>query len=388
MLSKLTKKRVNNVIIGFDAEIGEIRVMRFFGTDLSTVTVDIIPCKRKAGEATFFAALANRLATYFSEKPLEPGSSVKVVLPDRMVAMDQISLPVMNKKLMKAAMQAEYESIYRNHKDLLMNSILYSQNKRFMQFNIVLLRRDVLSELYKALALGKAVDNVTFSASSASNAVLSLRPKVRHNDFFFADVRENKTVLTIMSKGRAVGYASIPYGYRMISSGRVQYEALIADHDIGELAVIQAKEKAKHQAAIHATDNSSQPQNEQIDLLDDDLAMRKGQKKLPKFLQRPAPETREGVAVENFRIILKWLLLYARQNKHAGNLPTPEFIMVNLPGEFNYVIEAFNAPEEKAEHGIELRPFNTDAELGSDVCYNLDLFGAAFSQDYNKHNNF
>lgn len=388
MLSKLTKKRVNNVIIGFDAEVGEIRVMRFFGADLATLTVDIIPCKRKAGEATFFAALANRLAAYFSEKPLEAGSSVKVVLPDRMVALDQISLPVMKKKLMKAAMQAEYESIYRNHKELLMNSLLYSQNKRFMQFNIVLVRREILTELYKSLALGRAVDNVTFSASAASNAVLSLRPKVRHSDFFFADVRENKTVLTVMSKGRAVGFASIPYGYRMIGSGRVQYEALISDHEVGELAVIKAKETAKNQAALHAADSTPQPQNEQIDLLDDDLAMRKGQKKLPKFLQRPTPETREGIAVENFRIILKWLLLYARQNKHAGNLPTPEFIMVNLPAEFNYVIEAFNAPEEKAEHGIELRPFNTETDTNPDICYNLDLFGAAYSQDYNKHNNF
>lgn len=386
MFSKLRKKRVNNVIIGFDADVGEIRVMRFFGTDLSTLTVDIIPCKRKAGEATFFAAFANRLTTYFTEKPLEAGSSVKVVLPDRMVALDQISLPVMKKKLMKAAMQAEYESVYRNHKELLMNSLLYSQNKRFMQFNIVLVRREILTELYKSLALGRAVDNVTFSASAASNAVLSLRPKIRHSDFFFADVRENKTVLTVMSKGRAVGFASIPYGYRMVGSGRVQYEALIANHDIGELAVVQAKEKAKHQAALHATDTPSQPQHEQIDLLDDE--MRKGQKKLPKFLQRPAPETREGVAVENFRIILKWLLLYVRQNKHAGNLPTPEFIMVNLPAEFNYVIEAFNAPEEKAEHGIELRPFNTETDANPDIYYNLDLFGAAYSQDYNKHNNF
>lgn len=383
--SKLFKKRSNNVIIGFDTELGEMRVMRFFGSDLAGITVDILPCKRKAGEASFFDTLARCFSEYIAEKPLEAGSSVRIVLPDRMIATDQISLPVMKKKLMRAAMQAEYESVYKNHKELLMNYLPVSQNKRFVQFNIILLRRDLLSSLYKSLSLGRAVDGVTFAANATANSALQLRSRIRHSDFFFADVREDKTVLSVLSKGRVIGFASVPYGYKLLGVSRVQYEALIAEHSLGELAVAKAKEKAKNQAALHS--DEAEKQSEELELLDDD-AIRRGQKKIPKFLQRQAPDSREGIAVENFRIILKWLLLYARQNKYSANLPTPEFILVNLPREYNYIIDALNSPEERTENGFELRAFNTEGEQNPNLYFNLDLFGAAYSGDYNRHNNF
>ena len=111
---------------------------------------------------------------------------------------------------------------------------------------------------------------------------------------------------------------------------------------------------------------------------------RKMPKRLPKFMLRPVPEEPEGIMYENFRMFIKWALLYNAQLKRQEYLPKMECVAVNLPAEYAFLIDKANAEEEKSE-----LPFEYLGDLGNEnVGGNLDLVGALYTGIYNKRQNF
>ncbi len=114
---------------------------------------------------------------------------------------------------------------------------------------------------------------------------------------------------------------------------------------------------------------------------------RKMPKRYPKFMMREIPETEQGIRYENFRIIMKWILLYARQAELTEYMIKPDFVVVNMPAELYPLLEQANA-EQKESEGIEFRPFSASEKFVPEIKENLDLFGCLFAGHYNKHHNF
>ena len=114
---------------------------------------------------------------------------------------------------------------------------------------------------------------------------------------------------------------------------------------------------------------------------------RKIPKRYPKFMTREVPQTPEGVLYENFRILLKWMLLYARQAETAEYLSKPEFIVVNLPPKYSHLTEQANE-EQKQCGGLLLRPFVPAEKLPEQVRENLDLYGCTYAKHYNANHNY
>lgn len=112
---------------------------------------------------------------------------------------------------------------------------------------------------------------------------------------------------------------------------------------------------------------------------------RKMPKRYPKFMTREVPETAEGILYENWRIVMKWILLYARQAALTEYIPSPEFIVVNLPSEFRALLDKAN--EEQGE-GLKFRPFAAADKMSAEVRANLDLYGCLFAGHFNKNHNF
>lgn len=111
---------------------------------------------------------------------------------------------------------------------------------------------------------------------------------------------------------------------------------------------------------------------------------RKMPKRLPKFMLRPVPEDPKGVMYENFRMLIKWALLYNAQLKRQEYLPKMECVAVNIPAEYAFLIDMANEGEEKSE-----LPFEYLGVLGNEnVNGNLDLVGALYTGMYNKRQNF
>lgn len=112
---------------------------------------------------------------------------------------------------------------------------------------------------------------------------------------------------------------------------------------------------------------------------------RKVPKRYPKFMQRELPVDREGYLFENFRIIAKWILLYARSAELSEYTSSPEFVLVNLPEQYRFLLDKMN--EEQGENGLQFKALVAEEE-DSVVTQNLDLFGCLFAKQYNKSNNY
>ena len=116
------------------------------------------------------------------------------------------------------------------------------------------------------------------------------------------------------------------------------------------------------------------------------IYVKKAPKKLPKFMQRPIPETQEETEVENFRIFTKRILLALRACKASNMFFDAEFALLNMPREFGFITERIN--EEKDKNGIEFRNFLTDSDTNTDLIQNLELYGGLFLTNFNKSQNF
>ena len=108
-------------------------------------------------------------------------------------------------------------------------------------------------------------------------------------------------------------------------------------------------------------------------------------KKLPAYMQRPVPETIEGVRVENFRLFVKHVMLMKMQIEQGGIYTVPQYALVNMPKDYAYIIDETN--KEDDDNGFEFRFFEPEKEDNVELSEHLDLFGALFMNQFNKNNN-
>lgn len=108
-------------------------------------------------------------------------------------------------------------------------------------------------------------------------------------------------------------------------------------------------------------------------------------KKLPAYMQRPVPETIEGVRVENFRLFVKHVMLMKMQIEQGGIYTVPQYALVNMPKDYAYIIDETN--KEDDSNGFEFRFFEPEKEDNVELSEHLDLFGALFMGQFNKNNN-
>ncbi len=109
--------------------------------------------------------------------------------------------------------------------------------------------------------------------------------------------------------------------------------------------------------------------------LDPGLLVKKAPRQLPSFMLRPVPTTREGIAYENFRILMKWALILIAENEKITSAGKPEFICVNIPRDLMHVIDTANA--EKEENKIAFIPMPRDGKSAS-VLANLELYAGFY----------
>lgn len=108
-------------------------------------------------------------------------------------------------------------------------------------------------------------------------------------------------------------------------------------------------------------------------------------KKLPAYMQRPVPETIEGIRVENFRLFVKHVMLIKMQIEQGGIYTVPQYALVNMPKDYAYIIDETN--KEDDSNGFEFRFFEPEKEDNVELSEHLDLFGALFMSQFNKNNN-
>lgn len=399
-------------VIAVNTDTETIHFYSMANGDRNAIRHDTESYRARPFDEEFFAKFQDIVKRYLERTPQFQGQKIAVVLPDTTFVTDTVNIPVIKKRAMNNSLGLAIGSIYKNHEEIEFNSFPLVQNKQFATYNILGLRKDLIAKMNNACDLNQlSVEVVTYAANSAVNGAIVLNPKLKNASFVLLDIKDNFSRFSFVVKGRTVGYYSLPFGYSALYKTRVVSEDLLFDHSPCDLLVINAKEKAKSKQLTMAADDGSvdtaetydeadgaedEYQDERSFTVDDTntpmyenrttVLPKKTARKLPKFMLRQTPDTKEGFVCENFRVFVKWTLDLLRGNQAIFALGAPEAIYVNMPDEFSFVYDTVNA--ELADNKVAFAPLATAAGGNEAVLKDLELFGALYAKQYNKLNNF
>lgn len=383
------KKNTPVFVIGADVISKDICILNMIGTDLSTINVQRIPYKCRTMDKEYFEKLESILSKYLEDKPSLNATAVYIALPNECVAIDTINIPTVSKRQMSSSLKVSLESSYKNIKDLMIvNQVLFS-NKQYSTYEVISVRKELLGNYFSTLAKVKMFSKCsTYIANALVSGVLHLSGKNKNHSFIFFDLKKDSTNIAFCLKGKTIGYYSLQFGYSVLESNKLVYENMLTNHDLAEITVLNAKEKAKSKqlTVLDDSNNETSEENPEVKTEVAEHSNKKVPKKLPKFMQRPIPETDEDMKFENFRIFMKWALLlndeYIRKN--AGF--TFEYVLFSFPETYKYVIDKAN--EELSENNIEFRYLEFEQNIPNEVKDNFELYGSLFMTQNNKNQVF
>lgn len=383
--------------------------------------------KARPFTSEFYGKLSAILAQHKQDHPDHNLQRVSVVVSDSAVLTDTINIPVISKKAMDNSLAASISNLYGNSSDLKFNRVLAAQVKQVATYAISAMRKEILVNIQKACGEQQVnVTNVTYAASAATNAAMTLSPRLKNASFILLDIKEESTRIIFVVKGKTLGVYPLPFGYKILYKTRISPEDLLFDHSTSELIVLNAKEKAKAKALTMADEEEivapaeedaeassiveedddwleilpprPKLEDEEDEELEAELMaeeesesefISKGRKKtprkLPKFMLRPTPTNREDFMYENFRIFMKWTLESIASNPAIINLGAPEAVYVNMPDEYSFLYEKANLEVE--DNGVRFVPMII-GEKKEIVVKNLELYGGFYTKQLNKFNNF
>ena len=417
------QKQTYSTTIAIDSARSAIHFYSMIGNDKSTIEHHIKSYTGGNLDENFFAKFKEAVSEFAQNTPSETVRKVTVVLPDNAVLTDTVRIPTMKGLgLTKKTLDITLGSLYRNHKDLRVVSHVAQQNKQYSTFAIAAVQNNIVSSVYAACSENKLlVDTLTYASSAAVGGAVLLNSKLKNASYLFLDIKDVYSRFVFVANGKTVGFYTLPFGLEFLRKPKVTQEDMLFDHSYAELAVLNARERAKSKKltvmAFGESFVEAAPDGEEgIEELSEDTAngektvadneapaveelvteenksepegvaplslqtnqkifTRKSPRKLPKFMQREIPETEEGIAYENFRVFVKWALTLIHGNERLTELGKPEFVCVNLPDDLVSVLDTAN--EEAEENGITFTRLPSESAEAS-VLSNLELYGGLF----------
>lgn len=416
------------IIIGIDNNEHKIKVQQAagLGQQAHVDTVELAGDLFNRGD--YPEILDKGLADYIEAHGALPQDSVTLVIPDCMVTMDIITLPTMARRTMGETFRTEYQNLYKNHDELISYPVVINANKKTTTYLLTLIRKDKLQRFREVLAgHNLKLERAVSAATARCEALTDQHAKLHRDTYLFLDVKDHSSEIVLYNKGQLFGFASLPFGKDALSDDHVISEYDLYSHDIADLAVINAREKAKAakltmaaeeenfnagvvlenpeggtamskqdimamaqemqaeeaaaaeaaaaEAAAADTDADDEVEEEEtapvVQNTPQGKRYVKKARKLPVFMQRPVPETPNGMVLENFRAFQVRMLNYARSCKLHEALPNPDYIVVNLPKEYEFLFQMLNAQED---NGLSFRLLCDDGH--SNILTDLEMHGA------------
>ena len=423
-MAKPTKFNFSTVIT-IDPEDSLIKFFSMTAGDENSLNSETKKCKTRLFDKEFFETFQEIVNDYALQHPSAQAAGVTIVLPDRSVATDVISIPTLRRKKTEESLSVAINDLYKNSSDLKINSFMTLQNKQYTTYGISIIRNSILSSLYTACSTCKMLPQaITFAANSTVNAVQSLNPKLNNETYLLMDIKSDFTRISFVSKGRTCGYYSLPFGYSILEHTRhLAAEDMLFDHSKADLLVLNAKEKAKaKQLTMMQDDNATQigesmaedeaeantnetPNDDEFPDDEDEnegdvftkanvnqqsnvvfkTLPKKQPRRLPKYMLRPAPHSEDEYTYENFRLFVKWALNLIQTNRKQLWQDKPDCVYVNMPNKFNFLYDMVN--EEKKQNGVTFSPLDTKG-IGDNILNNLECYGGFFTSQFNQSNNF
>ena len=391
-------------VIGIDMRRGTMHCYNVPGDKIQSVEHSVKHYVGGTFDEEFFVKFNDALAGFVENMPTVEARKVAFVIPDEAVVLDNVRLPMLrSQKLINTSLENKLKEIFLNYDDMTTRTFLAEKNRQYCTYAITAVQNRVLQGINGTLAKNKMLaDTITFASSSTVTAVATLNPKWKNESYLFLDIKDVYSRFIFVVHGRAVGFFTLPFGKQFLDEGKYVQEDMLFDHSFGELVVLNAKEKARSKK-LSVLEDTTEDMSESVNIealmalnrdvdLDEELPkpeadkanepapadeqkkimVRKGPRKLPVYMQRPIPEDKQGITKENFRVFVKWALSLLQNNTRLTSLAMPKFVCVNLPKEFDFVINGVN--EEEKENGLPFVRFSF-ADDNEDLAQNLELFG-------------
>lgn len=391
--------------ISIDTNNSTFHFYSMLGNERKTIEHHVKSYSDGAFGNEFFARFKEIVVDYAKNNPSDSVRKVTVVLPDNAVLTDTFRVPTM-KGLgqTKKALETTLTGLYKNYNDLRIVAQTTEQNKQSSTYVIAAVKKSIISSIYAAFSESKMlVDTITYASCATINGAAMLHSKLKNATYLFLDVKDVYSRFVFVANGIAVGSYTLPFGLELLRSESLIPEDMLFDHSYAELAILNAKERARSQELTVMTSDethesvandgsneavSAEPtpdaESEQQEAFETDeepqtgpkIFVKKTPRKLPKFMVRDIPETKEGIVAENFRVFVKWTLTLMKENTRLTALGKPAFVCVNLPLDLMGVLDVAN--EEAGENGITFVPF-LNKEDAFEIA-NLELYGGFFSK--------
>lgn len=399
--------------IAIDTNLSAFHFYSMVGNNVATIAHHIKSFTGSLFDEEFFKKFKEAVKEFTQNIPSASVRKVTVILPDNAVLTDTVRIPTLKgfgqtKKMLEVTLKG----LYRNYADLHIISHVADQNKQYTTYTVAAVKKQIVTSLFAACAEHKLlVDTLTYASSATVSGATLIDPALKGASFLFLDIKDIYSRFVFVAKGKTVGSYTVPFGLEFLRKPKVTQEDMLFDHSLAELTVLNAKERAKAKKltimalAEDPSEDASENEGDSLktieldneeDALDEvvegegaeseetvnlrpqatpKIFARKSPRKLPKFMQREIPEDEEGIAYENFRVLLKWALTLINENGNLTELGKPGCVCVNLPKDLLNILSKVNTEVEENRIIFTRLPADKEAAV---VVENLELYGGLF----------
>lgn len=415
-------------VLGIDIRRGALHYYNVLGDKVDSVVHNVQNYAGAAFDEDFFKKFTDAVAKFVENEPSETVRKIAFVVPDEIVALDNVRLPMLrSQKLIQNSLDTKLSDIYLNRDKLTIRTFQAEKNRQYCTYSVAAIQDRILQALYSACSENKLLaDVLTYASASTVTAVSTLNPKWKNENYLFLDIKDVYSRFIFVAGGRCVGFYPLPFGLEFLAAKKYVQEDMLFDHTMAELTVLNARERAKAKKlsvlddtpvgemtesvnldAMLVTNNDWEDEDEQAEPAPEEevqaevaptadtaqsvaapkvkVMAKKTPRKLPMFMQRPVPETEEDITKENFRVFVKWALTLIQNNPKLTAFGAPKFVCVNLPQDFQFVIDGIN--EEEKENGLPFVRFDF-ADDNEDLAQNLELFGGLYGNNWHSSAKF
>ena len=407
-LEKMKSKAQHAICVAVDTKHSQFDFYSMRNWDKSTIEHTTKSYRSRLYSAEQMTELQSAVGDFVASYGSTEDTFVTLLLPNNAVSMNTVNIPNMSRRRNEGSLDAVVDAMYKNRSELKIKSTIATQNKQVTTYSLTVASDKLLKAFFNAMQDGGLKpDAITFSSNGLCNAVSALCPHMKSSSYLILDIKHHYARFAFVAKGRTTGFYELPFGYSILRKNKVFPEEMLFDHSIGELAVLNAREKAKaKQLTMMREENVDEEASEEtkLDAMfgEDENATtdptnaanhvqtikslpKKEPRKLPKFMVRPTPHDDEGFGCENFRLFEKWALNLIQSNDKLTSQGAPEKIYVNMPADLAYIFDKVN--EEIGENGIEFAPLDIRGDK-DDITEYLELYGGLYAGQYNRSNNF
>lgn len=367
-------KRTENLIIGFDTQTNVVKILRNYGDNFYDVVIEQFDIDTQLVENKSVAKLLNTALENYTAEHQTKQQDVYIVLPDHLVTIDQIKLPMMSKPKLKNFVTMELKRNYPNFLGLETNITTMSKSKKQITYSATLVDKIVLKDcatVCKKFNLN--LRNVSYASNCLVNSVLALAPKAKHANFLLLNVQESESKLIYVTHDRTICFGVLPFGENFLNDGN---SANLDNHiqNTNSLREVFNSTEILTQTAGSGTSTFEEAGNKAFGEFCEKRTADLAEKQT--FVENIESNHTNFATFVNFAVGLQDTVV------NTYGLPKPEILFVNIkPQLFEEKIKHF-------EFDIPVQLLKDEIAGNCLLGEYLDLFGAIYAGTFNAGQNF